>query len=243
VQETHEPLEFVERVAAIDIGKSGLVVCIRVPSEDQPGRRRQEVREYTTLTASLLALADWLRCQSVTLVAMEATSDYWKPVYYLLEAEGFTCWLLNAKHVKNVPGRPKPDKLDAVWLAKVVERGMCRPSLVHPKPIRQLRDLTRYRRSLVRERTREKQRVEKLLEDAQIKLSSVISDVFGVSGRQMLQALIDGQRDPKTLAQMARGPMRSKIPVLQEALTGHFTDEHGFLCQMMTDRIDGRRAV
>ncbi|MGJ6960997.1 IS110 family transposase, partial [Streptosporangium sp. G11] len=182
MQESDEPLELVERVAAIDIGKSGLVVCVRVPHDDKPARRRQEVREYTTLTASLLALADWLRCQAVTLVAMEATSDYWKPVYYLLEAEGFTCWLLNAKHVKNVPGRPKTDKLDAVWLAKVVERGMCRPSLVHPKPIRQLRDLTRYRRSLVRERTREKQRVEKLLEDAQIKLSSVISDIFGVSG-------------------------------------------------------------
>ncbi|MER6831174.1 IS110 family transposase [Streptosporangium sp. NPDC000563] len=218
--------------------RSGLVVCVRVPHDDKPARRRQEVREYTTLTASLFALADWLRCQAVTLVAMEATSDYWKPVYYLLEAEGFTCWLLNAKHVKNVPGRPKTDKLDAVWLAKVVERGMCRPSLVHPKPIRQLRDLTRYRRSLVRERTREKQRVEKLLEDAQIKLSSVISDIFGVSGREMLAALIGGQRDPKVLAAMARGPMRSKIPLLQEALTGHFTDEHGFLCQMMTDRVD-----
>ncbi|WP_248964806.1 IS110 family transposase [Sphaerisporangium perillae] len=244
MQETNEPLELVERVAAIDIGKSGLVVCVRVSHDDKPGRRCQEVREYTTLTASLLALADWLRCQSVTLVAMEATSDYWKPVYYLLEAEGFTCWLLNAKHVKNVknvPGRPKTDKLDAVWLAKVVERGMCRPSLVHPKPIRQLRDLTRYRRSLVRERTREKQRVEKLLEDAQIKLSSVISDIFGVSGRQMLAALIDGQRDPKTLAQMARGPMRSKVPVLQEALTGHFTDEHGF--RLMLNRIDDLTAT
>jgi len=238
VQETDEPLELVERVAAIDIGKSGLVVCVRTPHDDKPGRRCQEVREYTTLTASLLALADWLRSQSVTLVAMEATSDYWKPVYYLLEAEGFTCWLLNAKHVKNVPGRPKTDKLDAVWLAKVVERGMCRPSLVHPKPIRQLRDLTRYRRSLVRERTREKQRVEKLLEDAQIKLSSVISDIFGVSGREMLAALIDGHRDPKALAQMARGPMRSKVPILQEALTGHFTDEHRFLCRLMLSRID-----
>ena len=238
MQETDEPLELVERVAAIDIGKSGLVVCVRTPHDDKPGRRCQEVREYTTLTASLLALADWLRSQSVTLVAMEATSDYWKPVYYLLEAEGFTCWLLNAKHVKNVPGRPKTDKLDAVWLAKVVERGMCRPSLVHPKPIRQLRDLTRYRRSLVRERTREKQRVEKLLEDAQIKLSSVISDIFGVSGREMLAALIDGHRDPKALAQMARGPMRSKVPILQEALTGHFTDEHGFLCRLMLSRID-----
>ena len=125
-----------------------------------------------------------------------------------------------------------------MWLAKVVERGMCRPSLVHPKPIRHLRDLTRYRRSVIRERTREKQRVEQLLEDAQIKLSSVISDIFGVSGRQMLQALIAGQRNPKALAQLARASMRSKIAVLEEALTGHFDDHHGFLCQLMLERID-----
>jgi transposase len=159
-----------------------------------------------------------------------------------LEAEGFTCWLLNAKHVKNVPGRPKTDKIDAVWLAKVVERGMCSPSLVHPKPIRQLRDLTRYRRSLIRERTREKQRLEKLLEDAQIKLSSVISDVFGVSGRQMLAAMIAGQRSPKVLAQMARGSMRSKTAVLEEALTGHFEDHHGFLLQAMLEHVDALTA-
>jgi transposase len=159
-------------------------------------------------------------------------------VFYLLEAEGFTCWLLNARHVKNVPGRPKTDKIDAVWLAKVVERGMCTPSLVHPKPIRQLRDLTRYRRSLIRERTREKQRIEKLLEDAQIKLTSVASDIFGVSGRAMLAALIAGQRNPRTLAQMARGTMRSKIRALEEALTGHFEDHHGFLVQQMLDHID-----
>jgi transposase len=127
----------------------------------------------------------------VTLVVMEPTSDYWKPVFYLLEAEGFTCWLLNARHVKKVPGRPKTDKLDAVWLAKVAERGMCRPSLVHPRPVRELRDLTRYRRSLIRERTAEKQRVEKLLE-AQIKLTSVASNIFGVCGRQMLAAMLDG---------------------------------------------------
>ena len=111
----------------------------------------QQVREYPTVTPALLQLADWLRCQQVQVAAMEATSSYWKPVFYLLEAEGFACWLLNARHVKNVPGRPKTDKLDAVWLAKVVERGMCRPSLVQPKPIRRLRDLTRYRRSLIRE--------------------------------------------------------------------------------------------
>src|SRR5262249_14680806 len=132
----------------------------------------------------------------------------WKGAYYLLEADGFECWLVNARDVKNVPGRPKTDKADALWLAQVAERGVCRPSLVHPRPIRQLRDLTRYRRSLTQDRTREMQRVEKLLEDAQVKLSSVISDIFGVSGRQMLEALIVGQRDPAVLAQMARGSMR-----------------------------------
>jgi transposase len=173
---------------------------------------------------------------------MEATSDYWKPVFYLLEAEGFTCWLLNARHVKNVPGRPKTDKLDSVWLAKVAERGMCRPSLVHPKPIRQLRDLTRYRRSLIRERTAEKQRVEKLLEDAQIKLSSVASNIFGISGRQMLAAMLDGEGDPVVLARMAHGRMRSKIPQLREALAGSFTAHHAFLLRMMLDRIDGLTA-
>jgi transposase len=242
MEATEEPVELVARVAALDLGKTGLMACVRVPQEQRPGRRRQEIREYATLTKSLLELADWLRCERVELVAMEATSDYWKPVFYLLEAEGFVCWLLNARHVKNVPGRPKTDKLDAVWLAKVVERGMCAPSLVHPKPIRQLRDLTRYRRSLVRERTREKQRVEKLLEDAQIKLSSVISDIFGVSGREMLAALIAGQRNPQVLARMARGRMRAKTEVLQEALTGHFEDHHGFLLAAMLAHIDALSA-
>ncbi|MGH3992149.1 MAG: IS110 family transposase [Pseudonocardiaceae bacterium] len=242
MESTDEPVELVERVAALDLGKATLMACVRVPHEDKPGRRRQEIREYATLSRSLLELADWLRCERVELVAMEATSDYWKPVFYLLEAEGFTCWLLNAKHVKNVPGRPKTDKIDAVWLAKVVERGMCSPSLVHPKPIRQLRDLTRYRRSLIRERTREKQRCEKLLEDAQIKLSSVISDIFGVSGREMLAALIAGQRSPQVLAQMARGAMRSKTAVLEEALTGHFEDHHGFLLRAMLEHIEALTA-
>jgi transposase len=237
-ESTVEATGLVERVCAIDIGKTALVACVRVPHETSPGRRIQQVREYPTTTGALLGLADWLRCQQVELVAMEATSDYWKPVFYLLEAEGFTCWLLNAKHVKNVPGRPKTDKLDSVWLAKVVERGMCRPSLVHPKPIRQLRDLTRYRRSLVREQAREKQRLEKTLEDAQIKPHSVISNLYGVSGRQMLAALIAGQRDPKTLAQMAHGVMRRKIGQLQEALTGHFEAHHAFLTAAMLRRID-----
>jgi transposase len=238
VEATDEPVQLVERVAALDIGKAGLVACIRVPHERTPGRRRQEVTEYATTTGALLQLADQLRHLQVTRVAMEATSDYWKPVFYLLEAEGFECWLLNATHVKNVPGRPKTDKLDAVWLAKVVERGMCAPSFVPPKPIRRLRDLTRYRRSLIRDRTREKQRLEKLLEDAQIKLSVVASDMFGVSGRAILAALIAGQRDPAVLAELARGRLRTKISQLREALTGHFDDHHALLCAKMLDRVD-----
>ena len=222
MEETGELAELVERVAALDIGKAALTACIRVPHEDKPGRRCQEVREYATTTRALLDLADHLRCQGVTLVVMEATSAYWKPPFYLLEAEGFECWLLNARHVKNAPGRPKTDKLDAVWLAKVAERGMCAPSLVHPKPIRQLRDLTRYRRTLIRERAREKQRLEKILEDAQIKLSAVVSDLFGVSGRAMIEALIAGQRSPRALARLARGTLRTKTRILEDALTGHF---------------------
>ncbi len=229
--------ELFERVAALDIGKASLVACVRVPAVGRRGRQ-QEVREFATLTPRLTELADWLRVEQVEVVAMEATGDYWKPVYYLLEAEGLTVWLCNAKHVKNVPGRPKTDRADAVWLAKVIERGMCGPSLVHPKPIRQLRDLTRYRRSLVRDQTREKQRLEKLLEDAQIKLSSVISDIFGMSGRLMLSALIEGERDPKVLAQLAQSRMRSKIEILEEALSGHFEEHHAFLARTMLDRID-----
>jgi len=237
MEEVDELDQVVERVAALDLGKAGLVACVRVPS-DRPGRRCQEVRSYDTFSRSLLALADWLRAERVTRVAMEATGAYWKPVFYLLEAEGFECWLLNPKHVKHLPGRPKTDKLDAVWLAKVTERGMCRPSLVHPAPIRELRDLTRYRRTLIRDRTRERQRLEKLLEDAQIKLSSVITDILGVSGRAMLEAMINGQRNPRVLAQLAQTRMRTKIGILEEALTGHFTDHHAFLTRTMIDRID-----
>jgi transposase len=238
VEEVDEQELHVERVAALDLGKAALEACVRVPHETKPGRRLQEVRGYATTTTSLLALADWLHSWGVTRVVMESTSAYWKGVYWLLEAEGFDCWLVNAREVKNVPGRPKTDKADAVWLAKVAERGMCRPSLVQPRPIRQLRDLTRYRRSLIRDRTRETQRVEKLLEDAQIKLSSVASDIFGVSGRAMLEALIGGQRDPKVLAQLARRRLRGKIAALEEALRGFFTDHHAVILRMMLDNID-----
>ena len=218
-----EPAELLQRAAALDIGKASLVCCVRVPHESRPGARRQEVRTYDTVTPALLELRDWLICQGVTRVVMEATSAYWKPPFYLLE-DDIECWVVNARDVKNVPGRPKTDKLDAVWLCKLAERGMLRPSFIPGRPQRQLRDLTRYRRTLVQERSREKQRAEKLLEDAQVKLSSVISDIFGVSGRDMLAALIAGQRDPYALADLARKSMRAKMSVLRQALTGHFTD-------------------
>jgi transposase len=190
------------------------------------------------MTRSLLAMADRLRELGVTRVVMEATSDYWKSPFYLLEAAGFETWLVNAKDVKHLPGRPKTDRLDAVWLCKVAERQMLRPSFVPPPPIRRLRDLTRYRADLVAARTAEKNRVEKLLEDAQIKLSVVASDIFGVSGRAMLAALIAGERDPKVLAGLARTRLRAKTAQLQEAFVGRFGDHHAFLLARMLGRID-----
>jgi len=238
LQETTDREEIIERVAALDIGKAELVCCVRVPHEDKPGRRLQEVQTYSTMTRSLLSLSDHLRCLGVTRVVMEATSDYWKPVFYVLEAAGFQTWLVNAHKVKHLPGRPKTDKLDAAWLCKIAERQMIRPSFVPPPQIRRLRDVTRYRIDLVAARTAEKQRAEKLLEDAQIKLSVVASDIFGVSGRDMMAALIAGQRDPKTLAQMARTTLRRKITQLEEAFTGHFTDHHAFLLGKMLARVD-----
>ena len=171
-------------------------------------------------------------------VVMEATSSYWKPVFYLLEAHGLDPWLVNARDVKHLPGRPKTDVLDAVWLCKVAERQMLRPSFVPPWPIRRLRDLTRYRTDLVAARTAEKNRVEKLLEDACIKLSVVASDIFGVSGRAMLAALVAGERDPKVLAQLARARMRGKIDRLEQAFDGHFADHHRFLLSRMLSRIE-----
>jgi transposase len=238
---TEETAELVARVAALDIGKAELTACVRVPHEDRPGRRRQEVRTVATTTRSLLGLRDWLTCQGVTLCVMEATSTYWKPPFYLLE-DAIECWVVNARDVKNVPGRPKTGRLDAVWLARLAGRGMLRPSFVPPPWQRELRDLCRYRRTLVRERTREKQRAGKLLEDTQIKLPAVISDLFGTSGRAMLDALIAGQRDPHVLADLARGSMRGKKSVLQEALTGHFRDHHGYLLAMMCGRVDALTA-
>jgi transposase len=238
LEEAHDSEELIQRVAALDIGKAQLVCCVRVPSPDRPGKRLQEVRTYPTMTGSLLALADRLGALGVSRVVMEATSDYWKAPFYLLEAHGFEVWLVNAKDVKHLPGRPKTDRLDAVWLAKVAERQMLRPSFVPPPAIRRLRDLTRYRADLVAGRTAEKQRVEKLLEDAQIKLSVVASDIFGVSGRAMLAALVAGERDPKVLAQLARTRLRAKRGLLEEAFVGRFGDHHAFLLATMLGRID-----
>jgi transposase len=238
LEETHDTEEIIQRVAALDIGKAELVCCVRVPDSSKSGKRLQEVATYQTMTRSLLAMADRLRELGVTRVVMEATSDYWKAPFYLLEAQGLEAWLVNAKDVKHLPGRPKTDRLDAVWLCKVAERQMLRPSFVPPPAIRRLRDVARYRVDLVAVRTAEKQRAEKLLEDAQIKLSVVASDIFGVSGRQMLAALIAGERNPKLLAQLARGRMRAKLSVLEEAFTGHFTDHHGFLLAKMLARVD-----
>jgi transposase len=238
LEETNDTQEIIARVAALDIGKAELTCCIRVPGQGKRGKRLQEVATYQTMTRSLLVLADRLGELGVTRVVMEATSDYWRAPFYLLEAHRFQVWLVNARDVKHLPGRPKTDKLDAVWLCKLAERQLLRPSFVPPPAIRMLRDLTRYRADLVAVRTAEKNRVEKLLEDAQIKLSVVASDIFGVSGRAMLDALIAGQRDPKALAQLARTRLRAKTAQLEEAFTGHFSDHHAFLLQTMLARID-----
>ena len=240
--ESNEDEQIIERVAALDIGKAEVVCCIRLPAADGSKRRVQEVSTHSTMVPSLCELANRLVGLGVTRVVMEATSDYWRPPFYLFEAHGLDPWLVNAKDVKHLPGRPKTDRLDAVWLCKVAERGMLRPSFVPPADIRRLRDLTRYRADLVGVRTAEKNRVEKLLEDACLKVSVVASDIFGVSGRAMMAALIDGQRDPKVLAAMARARMRVKIPLLEEAFAGlalgTFDDHHRFLLARMLARID-----
>jgi transposase len=189
-----------ERCAGIDIGKKTMAVTIRVSGDGK--RRRSETRTFGTMTSQVLALRDWLAAEQVQVAGMEATGDYWKPVYYLLE-DAVECWLLNASHLKAVPGR-KTDVKDSDWIAQLVEHGLVRPSFVPPPPIRRLRDLTRYRKTVIEERTREVQRLEKILEDAGIKLSAVASSIVGASGRAMLDALINGERDPVVLATWPR---------------------------------------
>jgi transposase len=235
MEDVHEEPLFVQRVAGLDIAKAEAEVTIRVPSDTISGRRRQETRTVGTTRRQLLDLADWLRSWGVTKVGMEATSGYWKPAFFLLESCGFDCDLYNAAQVRALPGRPRTDRADAIWLAKITERGMIASSFVPPGPIRRLRTHTRYRRHLTQARTAGKQRVGKLLEDGHLKLSPVISGIHGVSGRDMLDAIAAGQRDPHALAALARG----KIRRLEEALEcSFFTDEHAAVLAMMLAVID-----
>jgi len=218
----------VERCAGLDVAKREVVACVRTPAPGAGGRRRQEVRTFATFSADLAALADWLEAEGVTQVVMEATGQYWKPVWYVLEERGLALLLVDARLVEILPER-KTDVGDAAWLAGMPEHGLLRSSFVPPPAIRQLRDLTRYRKKLIQAHTAECQRVQKTLEDAGIKLDSVASDVLGVSGRAMLRALVAGERDPAVLAELARGVLRKKLPQLRQALQGRFSDHHGLL--------------
>lgn len=230
----------VPRCVGIDIGKATLKATLRV--QGGPGRRtRREVRTFQTTTAELLRLRDWVMKEQVALVGMESTGVYWKPIYYVLE-DVVECWLLNAQHLKKVPGR-KTDVTDSEWIAELVAHGLVRPSFVPPRPIRRLRDLTRYRTALTQDRTREIQRLQNTLEDAGIKLDVMVSDITGASARRMLAALIAGERDPQTLADLALGRMRPKVPDLQPALVGHFNDHHARLCAKMLAHIDDLTAT
>jgi transposase len=212
----------VERPAALDVHKAQVTACVRVPGAG--GVREQHVAEFQTTVRGLLALRDWLTTLGVTQVAMEATGVYWKPVWHVLEDE-FECLLVNARHVKQVPGR-KTDVSDAEWLCRLLEAGLLRAGFVPPKPIRQLRNLTRYRKTQIQERQREVNRLHKALEDTGIKLDCVATDILGKSGRDMLDALVAGTTDPVVLADLARRQMRKKIPLLQEALAGRFDAHH-----------------
>jgi transposase len=224
------------RCAALDIGKKDLKACVRLPPVQGRKARRQEIRTFATTTNALLELRDWLIESKVTLVVLEATSDYWRGAFYLLE-DDLNVILVNAAHAKGLPGR-KTDVADAAWLCQLGECGLLKASFVPPEPIRELRDLTRYRATLAAERTREASRLEKELEDAGIKLSAVATDILGASSRAMLQALIDGEQDVHVLAEMAKTRMRSKIPDLVQALNGNFREHHAFLCRMHLERID-----
>jgi len=227
------------RCAGIDISKKDAKVCVRVQGRGK-SRTVATVRTWGAMTSQILALREHLLAEKVTCVVMEATGAYWKPFYYLLD-DGLDVMLVNARDARNVPGR-KSDVSDAAWLADLGAHGLVRASFVPPPPIRELRDLTRARTVITRERSREAQRLEKLLEDAGIKLSSVATDITGASSRRMLEALIDGQRDPTLIADLVHWRMRPKIPALIEALTGRFSEHHRFMTRLFLDRIDAHSA-
>ncbi len=224
----------VERVGALDVHKAQVTACVRVPGER--GARAPHLAEFKTTVRGLLALRDWLAAPRVTQVAMEATGEFWKPVWAVLE-DDFELLLVNARHVKQVPGR-KTDVSDAAWLCQLAEAGLLRASFVPPKPIRALRQLTRYRKAQIAERQREANRLHKALEDTGIKLDCVATDILGVSGRAMLDALVSGTTDPEVLAELARGKLRKKLPALKEALEGRFDSLHALLVGSILAHLD-----
>jgi transposase len=227
-----------ERCAGLDVHKKTVVVCISVP--DGQGGWRTELRTFKTATAELLKVADWLRHHGVTHVAMESTGVYWKPIFNILEDE-FAVLVVNAKHIKYVPGR-KTDVKDAQWITELLQHGLLKASFVPDAPQRELRELVRYRTHLIQERTREVNRVHKVLEDANLKLSSVATNVMGVSGREMLAAIIAGKDDPAALAELAKGRMRTKIVELEAALTGRIKECHRLLLRLHLEHIDDLNA-
>jgi transposase len=224
----------IERCAGVDVHQATLVVTVRLP--DGAGGRHVETRTFGTMTVDLLTVRDWLQACGVTHVAMESTGVYWKPLYYLLE-DGCTLLLVNMQHLKQVPGR-KSDVQDSAWLAQLLECGLLRGSLVPPAPIRDLRDLTRYRKKQIEDRGREVNRLYKVLEEAGLKLASVLSDVMGRSGRLMLDALLGGTTDPTVVADLARGRLRAKLPALRLALQAQFRPHHAFLVGQILAKID-----
>jgi transposase len=223
-----------ERCCGLDVHKRTVVACVLLTQAD--GSVQRQVRTFSTMTAELLPLADWLEAQEVRVVALESTSVYWRPVFNLLE-EGRTIVLVNAQHMKAVPGR-KTDVRDSEWIADLLRHGLLKASFIPPKPIRDLRELTRYRKTLAQARAQEANRVQKLLEGANIKLAAVASDVLGKSGRDMLEALIGGEQRPEALADLARGRLRAKLPQLRQALEGRVQPHHGFLLQRLLTHID-----
>lgn len=230
--------EVYDRCGGLDVHKESVAACIRVPGAEG---KHQEIRTFGTMTTDLLALRDWLVSHGITHVAMESTGVYWKPVYHILE-DDVEIVLVNAAHVKNVPGH-KTDVKDCAWLAKLMEVGLLKGSFVPPREFRDLRNLTRFRKQLINDRTREVNRLHKVLQDAGIKLSSVATDVMGVSGRAMIDALISGTTDPEVLAELAKGRLRKKLPMLQKALVGKFRKHHAFMASQILTLIDSVEAT
>jgi transposase len=220
-------VQVVEYAAAIDVAKGFGMVCTRVPGS-RPDRRRQKVWRVEATYAQVIALTDHLRCEGIQRLVLESTSDYWRIWYYLAEAAGLEVWLVNAREVRHLPGRGKSDKQDCVWQCKLNERGMLRRSFVPPEPVRDLRALTRTRARLARDQARHRARVEKILEDALLKISVVISDLFGASGRRFLDALVAGERSPAALAALGDTRLKATRRELEDALTGRFRDIHAF---------------